>query len=551
MARAADVLIDSLKAHGVDRIFCVPGESYLGAIDALYDAPEIDVVRVRHEGGGGFMAVADAKYTGRTGVEFVSRGPGATNASIGVHAAQQDALPMVLFIGQVARDDIGRGAFQEVNYVKTFSDMAKLVIEICDPDNLASSVRQAFHTANSGTPGPVVVSLPEDMLLVETEVGALPAIPISVPKPDAGAISELCRRLACAERPILVAGGQVGFEAGRKALRRVAESWNLPVAVAWRRQDIFDHSHPNFACHLAFNLPPVFKDTLNEADLVVAIGTRLGDVTTQGYQIPSAPRPKQPLVHVYPDADILGLLFETELAIPADATKTLQAIAKTNASEAPAGRAEWIKRVHGLAAERMKWDWKSADDGVVFGNVISHLVEVMDDDAVTAMDAGNFATWVQRLFPYKTTHVQMAGSAGAMGMGVPSAVASSLRDPERQVVCFVGDGGFLMTGNEMIAAVERNLPIRIIVSNNSSYGTIRLYQERNHPDRPIATDLINPNFAMVAEAYGIKGFNIEKDEDIKPVIAEAFKVDGPSLIEVKTSLEYISAFTTISQIRGG
>ena len=550
MPRAADVLIDSLKVQDVDRVFCVPGESYLGAIDALYDAPEIDIVRVRHEGGGGFMAVADAKYTGRTGVEFVSRGPGATNASIGVHVAQQDAVPIVLFVGQVARGDIGRGAFQEVNYVKTFSDMAKLVIEIRDPDKLAGSVQQAFYTANAGTPGPVVVSLPEDMLLEETQVGAKPASREVMSKPNAGEISELCRRLANAEKPIIIAGGQVGFEEGREALRSVAEIWGLPVAVAWRRQDIFDHSHPNFACHLAFNSPPVYRETLNEADLVVAIGTRLGDVTTQGYQIPTAPKPRQPLIHVYPDDVCLGAIFETELAIQADATETLQAVAGTNAPELPAGRLEWIKKVHSLSADRMKWDWKSADDGVVFGNVISHLADKIEDDAVTAMDAGNFATWVQRLFPYKTSHVQMASAAGAMGMGVPSAVASSLRNPERQVVCFVGDGGFLMTGNEMIAAVERNLPIRFIVSNNSSYGTIRLYQERNHPDRSIATDLTNPDFAAVAEAYGIRGFKIERDEEIKPVIDEAFKVDGPSLVEVKTSLEYISAFTTISQIRG-
>jgi len=550
MPRAADVLVDSLKIQGVDRVFCVPGESYLGVIDALYDAPEIDVVTVRQEGGGGFMAVADAKYTGRTAVEFVSRGPGATNASIGVHVAEQDAVPLILFIGQVARVDLGREAFQEVDYKKTFGDMAKLVLEVTDPDDLADAVQKAFEVANAPTPGPVIVSLPEDMLLDETSVSAKPAINVSLPKPEAADITQICERLENAERPVLIAGGQVGFEEGRAALKQVSESWNLPVAVAWRRQDLFDHTHPNFACHLAFNVPPVFKDTLNEADLVLAIGTRLGDVTTQGYQIPTAPKPAQPLIHVYPDSHHLGRVFETELAVQADATETLKTIAATNAPEAPDGRQAWIEKVHALSADRMTWDWVSADDGVVFGNVISHLIDVMDDDAVTAMDAGNFATWVQRLYPYKPTNVQMATNAGAMGMGVPSAVASALRDPERQVVCFAGDGGFLMTGNEMIAAVERNLPIRFIVSNNASFGTIRLYQERNHPDRTLATNLANPDFAMLAEAYGMKGFKIETDDDIKPVIAEAFAVDGPSLIEVKTSLEYISAFTTIEQIRG-
>ena len=549
MRRAADVLVDSLKIHGVDRVFCVPGESYLGVIDALYDTPDIDVVTVRQEGGGGFMAVADAKYTGRPAVEFVSRGPGATNAAIGVHVAQQDAVPLILFVGQVARIDLGREAFQELNYAKTFGDMAKLVLEVLDPDDLADAVCRAFHVARAPTPGPVVVSLPEDMLLDETSVLAKPVIDLQLPEPEPAAIREICSRVAKSERPILIAGGQVGFEAGRTALRDLAEKWNIPVAVAWRRQDIFDHIHPNFACHLAFNVPPVFRDTLNEADLVLAIGTRLGDVTTQGYQIPSAPRPLQPLIHVYPDEYHLGRVFETALAVKADATATLKALVGSSTPDVPPGRTDWIKKVHALSADRMTWDWVNSGDGVVFGNVVSHLIEVMDDNAVTAMDAGNFATWVQRLYPYKTTNVQMATNAGAMGMGVPSAIASALRDPGRQVVCFVGDGGFLMTGNEMIAAVERNLPVRFIVSNNASYGTIRLYQERNHPDRELATSLCNPDFVLLAEAYGLKGFKIEADDDIKPAIAEAFAVDGPSLIEVKTSLEYISAFTTISQIR--
>lgn len=550
MARAADVMVETLRSHGVDRVFCVPGESYLGVIDALYDAPEIDVVTVRHEGGGGFMAMADAKYTGNTGIEFVSRGPGATNAAIGVHVAEQDAVPMILFIGQVARADIGRGAFQEVDYSKTFGDMAKWVVEITDPDKLAENVRRAFHIARSGTPGPVVVSLPEDMLLEDTEFGALSPSPLTLPKPEISDVAELCDRIARAERPLLIAGGQVGFEAGRNALKAVAEEWNLPVAAAWRRQDIFDHTHPNFACHMAFNAPPVFKETLGEADLIIAIGTRLGDVTTQGYAIPLAPKPKQPLIHIYPDPFHLGRIFETDMAIAADAGETLRAMAQSNAPEPPAGRAAWIEKVHALSADRLKWDWQQADDGVVFGNVVDHLAEVMDEDAVTAMDAGNFATWVQRLFPYRTSNVQMAGTAGAMGMGVPSAVASALRNPGRQVVCFVGDGGFQMTGNEMSVAVERNLPIRIIVSNNSSLGTIRLYQEKGYPDRTIATDMTNPDFAKIAEAYGARGFTIETDDDIKPVIADALAVDGPSLVEVKTSLEYITAYTTMSQIRG-
>ena len=549
MARAADILVETLVHHGVDRVFCVPGESYLAVIDAMYDASGIDVVTTRHEGGVGFMAVADAKMTGKPGIVMVSRGPGATNASIGVHVSQQDAVPMVMFVGQVAREDIGRNAFQEVDYVQTFSDMAKWVVEINDADKVAENVRRAFTIAQSGIPGPVVVSLPEDMLLDQTDVQSLAPTVISQPKPDRGDILKLCDMLSNAERPVIIAGGQIGGDYGREALRMVSEAWNVPVVTAWRHQDLFNVGHPNFACHLAFNMPPLFRDTLNESDLIIAIGTRLGDVVTQGYKFPSAPQPTQKLVHVYNDAKPLGNVFDTDLAMVADATETLRAINKTNAPEPPKGRTDWIFKAHALGADKFIWDMQEADDGVPFGNVISHLRNVVEDDAVTAVDAGNFSTFVHRLYNYKTSNIQLAAVAGAMGMGVPAAIAAALRAPERQVICFVGDGGYQMTGNEISVAVERNLSIRIIVSNNGSLGTIRLYQEKAYPDRTLATDMANPDFAKIAEAYGAKGFKINKNEDIERVIKEAFAVDGPALIEVNASLEYLAAYINLSQIR--
>jgi acetolactate synthase-1/2/3 large subunit len=549
MARAADILVETLKLHRVDRVFCVPGESYLAVIDAMYDAPEIDVVTTRHEGGAGFMAVADAKMTGRPGVVMCSRGPGATNASIGIHVAQQDAVPVVMFVGQVAREDLGRDAFQEVDYSQIFGKLAKWVVEVNEADKLAENVRRAFTVAQSGIPGPVIVSLPEDMLLDQTYSSALGPTVIAQPKPNNDEIKEICDRLSEAKRPVIIAGGQIGGADGREALRVVAESWNTPVAVSWRHQDLFNGDHPNFACHLAFNMPSVFKDTLNEADLIIAIGTRLGDVVTQGYKIPKAPKPKQKLVHVYNDASPLGKIFHTDLAVVADATETLRAMAQINAPEPPIGRKDWIKKAHALSADKMVWDMAEAEDGVPFGNVIAHLRDVIDDDAVTAIDAGNFSTFVHRLFNYKTTHTQLGAVAGAMGMGVPAAVAGALRAPHRQVVCFVGDGGYQMTGNEISVAVERKLPIRFIVSNNSSLGTIRLYQEKTYPDRTLATNMTNPDFAKIAEAYGAKGFKIETNEDIAPVIKEAFAVDGPSLIEVKASLEYLAAYINMSQIK--
>ena len=549
MTRAATVLANTLINHGVDRVFCVPGESYLALIDALYDTPDIDVVTARHEGGASFMAVADAKITGKPGIVMVSRGPGATNASIGIHVSQQDAVPVIMFVGQVSREDRGRGAFQEIDYVKTYSDMTKWVIEVSDADKISECVQRAFVIAQSGTPGPVIISLPEDMLLDETNIPALTPVVISQPKPNMSDILKICEMIAIAKRPLIIAGGQIGGSAGRNALRTVSETWDIPVATAWRHQDLFNTNHPNFSCHLAFNMPPIFKETLNESDLIIGIGTRLGDVVTQGYKIPSAPQPIQKLIHIYNDTKPLGKVFQTDLAIVADATKTLELIATIDPPEIPKERPDWISKAHALSADKFKWELSNASDGVPFGNVVAHIRNVAEDDAITTIDAGNFATFVHRLYDYKITNLQLAAVAGAMGMGVPAAVTAGLRAQNRQVICFVGDGGFQMTGNEISIAVERNLKVRIIISNNSSLGTIRLYQEKLYPDRTLATNMTNPDFSKIAKAYGIKSFRIENNTDIEKIIKQAFEVDGPSLIEVKSSLEYLAAYINISEIK--
>jgi len=454
-----------------------------------------------------------------------------------------------MFVGQVSREDLGRSAFQEVNYTKTFSDMAKWVVEITEADKVAEDVRHAFTIAQSGIPGPVIVSLPEDMLLEQTQASPLSPATISQPKPDSRDIVDVCDMLSKAQRPLIIAGGQIGGQHGREALRMVSETWDVPVATSWRHQDLFDINHPNFSCHLAFNMPPIFKDTLNQSDLIIAIGTRLGDVVTQGYKLPSAQQPSQKLIHIYNDAEPIGNVFDTDLAIIADATETLMAIGKINAPERPKNRNDWIAKAHALSADKFVWDMQEADDGVPFGNVIAHLRNIVDDDAVTTVDAGNFATFVHRLYNYKTSNTQLAAVAGAMGMGVPAAIAGALRAPHRQVICFVGDGGFQMTGNEISLAVERNLPIRFIVSNNGSLGTIRLYQEKDYPDRTLATNMTNPDFTKIAEAYGAKGFKINKNEDIQEVLEKAFAIDGPVLVEVNSSLEYLAAYINMSDIR--
>jgi acetolactate synthase-1/2/3 large subunit len=395
----------------------------------------------------------------------------------------------------------------------------------------------------------VIVSLPEDMLGDDTSVKPVAPKPAAPAKPKNADVAAIAERIAAAERPLLIAGGRVTGADGREALRAVAESWNLPVALSFRRQDLFDHDHPNFACHLAFNMPPVFADTLNEADLVVAVGTRLGDVVTQGYKIPSAPKPKQPLIHVYPDGKRIGRNFETAMAIAADANALLAALARANAPPAPDGRKAWIAKLHAMDAERRAWHPVDAPDGVSFGTVVAEIARAADDDLIFAVDAGNFSTWVHRHFPFKASHLMLGAVAGSMGMGVPAAVAGSLRYPERPVVCVVGDGGFQMTGNELAVAVERNLPIRVFVSNNGSYGTIRLYQEKLYPGRTKATRLGNPDFAELAHAHGAAGLRIETNADVGPVVAAAMSTEGPVVVDVRASLEYLSAYTRISEIR--
>lgn len=542
---AAQLLVATLEAHGVDRVFCVPGESYLAVLDALYGRP-IEVVTCRHESGAGFMAVADAKLTGRPGLCFVSRGPGASNAAIAVHTAQQDAAPLVLFVGQIERKDRGRGAFQEVNYDRTFGDMAKLVLEVSDPARVAEAVAMAFHAAMTGTPGPAVVVLPEDMLLEPTEAPVAPPRPLPAAPPGAVAVAEAAAMLARAERPLLVAGSRLASPHGRAALKAAAERWQVPVAVSFRQQDLIDNAHPLFAGHLGYLIPKRQVDALGESDLILAVGTRLGDVTTQGYVLPTAPRPRQKLVHVYDDPSVLGAVYEADLALAADPAQFLDALgAATPPSSAVAPG--WSGALHALWAEMASWRPVAADDGIVFGSVIAALARRAGADAVFTIDAGNFSGWLSRYFPFRASQRLLGPISGAMGFGVPAAVAAALR-LRRRVICLVGDGGMLMTGNELAVAVAQRLPLTVIVSSNGSYGTIRLHQEKSFPGRRIATDLVNPDFARLAEAFGAIGITVEHEAQIDGALDRALAAPGPAVIDVRTSLEHISAFTTLAAI---
>jgi len=549
MRRAADLFIDCLRAQGADRIFCVPGESYLEVLDALADASDIDTVVCRHEGGAGLMAVADAKITGRPGVVAVSRGPGATNVSIAIHLAQQDAVPLVVLIGQVARHERGRGAFQEVDYTAMFGAIAKGVWEVTDAGRLPEVVARAWHAAQAGTPGPALIVLPEDMLGDHSGATVIEPHPVVRAAPASTEIDAVIARLEAAERPVLIAGGMLTGGAGRAALARAAEAHRLPVALTFKHQEIFDNASPLYAGYLGFKVPKAQVDALAEADLVLAIGTRLGDTPTQGYTFPLAPTPGQPLIHVYPDPLVVGSVYRSTIGLTCDPAAFLDALAARN-SAVRGDRDGWIAGLNEVARRWAGYRPEPRADGVDFGAVVAELAAQAPKDAIITTDAGNFSSWVHCLWPWDGTHTCIGAVGGAMGLGVPGAVAACLREPERTVLCFTGDGGAMMTGNELATAMAVGAKPKIIVSNNGSYGTIRLHQERDHPRRISATDLTNPDFAAWGRSFGALGLTVSRPDQVAETMAEALAHDGPVVVDVKSSLEAISAYTTISKLRG-
>ena len=550
MPTAARHLVAMLRRLDVDRVFCVPGESYLPALDALADDPAIDLVTCRHESGAGLMAVADAKMTDRPGVAFVSRGPGATNAALAVHTAEQDGAPLVLFIGQLPRENLGRGVFQKIDYERTFGDMAKWTVEVHEAGRLAETAAEAFGVAIDGTPGPVVISVPEDVF--EEQVGdALPEpAPRAPAPPTPDEVREVADRLGAAHRPLLLVGGQARSARGRAALAACVDRWQVPVATSYKHQDLFDNHHPCFAGHLGFGLPAAAWQHLQDADLVVAVGTRLNEITTQRYRLPRAPTPDQPLIHIHPDPAQIGRVFETTVRIVADTIPFLEALAARTppAPPAPAERSAWRDRLHTAVRELARWTPLEAPDGVDFGHVVAALGDQLPSDAVVAMDAGNFGGWLHRHFPFRSTHLLLGAISGAMGLGTPAAVAAALRYRDRQVVSIIGDGGFLMTGNELATAVQYGARVRLFVANNTSYGTIRLHQEKLFPGRVAGTDLVNPDFAALAEAFGARGLRLDTPEDTPAIVREALGHDGPVVVDVRTSLEHLSTFSTLTSL---
>ena len=537
MRTVARFVIDTLAAHGIDRVFCVPGESFLGLLDALHDRGDIDTVVCRHEGGAGFMALADARLTNRPGVALVSRGPGASNAAIAVHTAQQDGVPFLLLVGQVAAADLRRDSFQEIDYRRMFGGQAKWVAEVTDPARIPEIMLRALQVATTGLPGPVVIALPEDVALEPVDASPLAAQAAVRAAPAEEDVATLRQWLATAERPLVIAGGQFERPGAREALLAFAETWQVPVAVSFRRQDLFPNRHPLYAGDLGLANPAAQMAAFAQADPLVVLGARLSDITTQGYTFPRMVRPQMRLVHAHADPGVIGTHFAADLALACDPQRLLRALG-TPAQPVPAGRDQWVARLASERAAIAAPKHLTASDGVAFERIVEAVGAALPADAIVTVDAGNFGAPVYRLVPFAPPQRLLAPIAGAMGFGVPAAVAAALRAPERPVVCFVGDGGLLMTGNELAVAKERGLPIKVIVAENGVYGSIRVHQERQFPGRTTGTGFVNPDLGLIAQAYGFPLTRIDSAADL-PQLPPALHASGPGFVLVRSSLAAI------------
>ncbi len=544
MKSGGQLLVEALEAQGTERAFCVPGESYLAVLDALYDSA-IPVTVTRQEGGAAMMAEAWGKLTGRPGIAMVTRGPGATNAAPGLHIARQDSTPMVLFVGQVGRDMLEREAFQEIDYRRMFGEVAKWVAQIDSAARIPEFVSRAFHTATSGRPGPVVLALPEDML---TEV-----VPVSVPVapyqpvesfPGGGAMEELHQRLLAARSPFMILGGSRWSEAAVADIRRFAEAFQLPVGVSFRRQMLFDHLHPNYAGDVGIGINPKLAARVKEADLLLLVGGRMGEMPSSGYTLIDIPEPRQTLIHVHPGAEELGRVYRPTLAIHASPGPFSAAAAALPQPNHVAWQGE-ATRAH---ADYLAWSTPPAriPGAVQMGEVISWLEANLPEDAIFTNGAGNYATWVHRFHRFRRYATQLAPTSGSMGYGLPAAVAAKIRHPERVVVCFAGDGCFMMNGQEFATAVQEGAAIITVVVDNGMFGTIRMHQEREYPGRVVATQLRNPDFAALARAYGGHGETVRRTEDFAPAFERAVATGVPSILHVFLDPDAITPTSTLS-----
>ncbi|MDE0589992.1 thiamine pyrophosphate-binding protein [Halocynthiibacter sp. C4] len=532
------LLADCLVAQGVERVFSVPGESFLAALDGMLDT-DIQIITARQEGGAAIMAEATGKLTGKPGVAFVTRGPGATNASAGVHIAFQDSTPMVLFIGQVASDQRDREAFQEVDYRAMFGPLAKWVAEIDRADRIPEYISHAFHVAQSGRPGPVVLALPEDMLSGPAKGAPAPAAVLPSGRAADADIAEVISRLKSAERPIVIAGGGGWTKDAALALGQFAMALDLPVGTSFRCQDYLDNRHPNFAGDVGIGINPALASRIKEADVVLALGPRLGEMTTSAYTLFSAPVPQQSLIHIHADPNELGHVYRPDFAVVATPASAAIQLARA-ASKAPRRAARTEARADYEAWQVPARAIDSDAPSVQMEYVITHLNEVLDDTAILTNGAGNYAAWLHRYYRYRAWRTQLAPTSGSMGYGLPAAIAAKLADPTRDVICLAGDGCFQMVSQEFGTAAAEGANIVVLVCDNEKYGTIRMHQQKTYPHRPSGTALKNPDFAALARAHGGFGATVENNAEFAPALREALAANAPALLHLKLDPKALS-----------
>jgi acetolactate synthase-1/2/3 large subunit len=546
----ARLLAESLEAHDVDQIFCVPGESYVGFTSAVLQRNAIRMVVCRHEGGAGFMAVADGRLRRRAGCCIVSRGPGLSNAMVSLHSAYHDATPMVMLVGQVERKDFGRLALQEQNYSRLLADVTKLVIEVNEPEQASEAIARAFHVAESGTQGPVAVILPEDIFDETTDAEPERPRPRALAGPRAADLDRLADMLAQSERPLILVGGALLADAMYDDavfhdLQRFAEQWILPICPTHRRPTLFDARHPNYGGYMGIRVPRDLIAEMKRADLMVALGERLTDTVSQSYSFPAAPQPQLPLVHVWPDANEVGRVFRPDLGIAASPHEVLTALLARGAPAGAAKRKGWVDSLHGIHRKLLEKTWEPTTDGVNFAAIVCEVDKHLAPDATVTSDAGNFGSFIHRYIGFKPGQVFLSSVVGAMGSGMPMAVAATLRRPGTQVVAFMGDGGALMMGNEIATACQYGGNPIIVISDNSMYGTIGMHSYVRYPDRPFmdGTRLTNPDFAAWARSFGAEGITIRDESEVAGGIARAFAVKTkPVVVHCLTSALQMSAW---------
>ena len=542
-----EILIDALRINGVERAFCVPGESYLAALDALHDAKEdIELIVCRQEGGATYMAEAYAKLTGKPGIAFVTRGPGATNASVGIHTAFQDSTPMILFIGQVASDQVEREAFQEVDYRRMFGQMAKWVVQIDDVARIPELVSQAFHRAVNGRPGPVVVALPEDMLTDHASVSDVPAhkkIEISA---GAEQLQELTELVKQAERPVVMLGGSGWDKQAVADMEAFCTANNLPVATSFRCQDLFNNALSNYAGELGTSANPKLIQSIKDSDLLLVIGARIGEMTSAGYTMVNIPVPDQKLIHVHSGAEELGRVYYPTLPINATMAafaKQLRALGKIGSDKWASWTAELNKNYNDNLQHA------PIPGNVQMGEIMQWMRANLPEDTIMTTGAGNYTAWPHRFYQYKTFRTQLGATNGSMGYGVPAAIAAKLTDRDRTVIAFAGDGCFMMNGQELATAMQYDARVVFIVVNNGMYGTIRMHQERTYPGRVSGTALANPDFAALAQAYGLHGEVVENTDEFFPAFERSVASGKPALIEIRIDQEAITPKMSLSAMR--